>query len=551
MTPSDILSNNTDESNISGDSGYIPSISDSAVNQSRAVNSSTNTNLNNTNITKNRNININTYANTNNTNTTSHVSGTNSINITAAPLTSSTNAVSHNQVGSITSTKNSLAVPQSSFATNASIASIGGGEQFVIWQMQSRKLRHMKHEELMEWLEKNSFDQETIKHFKLRKIDGRILWNNIRNASMFLYNVGVVRPTLRDAIVQNIYLNLMPKTPGFDERFIKDFRNFKMIASGPLSTVYEAVYTKGKLKLRDSRLVIKGYHYKKTDDIRIGKIIQVLTHITAKLNKIQTPSRFVSVYGFIRDMNVSNVGNKRNSPKLDSKTDDNGQNRKTVKSPKSGKVRFKEDFEENDNDFKEEEMKLNISELHQKSNSIFGIVMEFADLHSIRTQFNRNWDYTLIEKFGILLEIAEAMSELHDANLLHKNLKANNIVIAGDDVKLTDYCFDITSIADFTGISEYVNERSIRWMSPELITFQQYSKKSDVYAFGITMYEILTQNLPFYEFQNLHELVPKVCLPCLFDFLLACLCWVVCLGSDCFVLFLLCLFGFFFVETEW
>lgn len=444
---------------------------------------------------------------------------------------------------------NSLAVPQASFHAATAVA---GGEQFVIWQMQSRKLRHMKHEELLDWLQKNKFDKETVNHFKERKIDGRILWNNIRNASMFLYNVGVVRPTLRDAIVQNIYLNLMPKTPGFDERFIKDFKNLKLIANGPISTVYEALYKKGNLKLRDSRLVIKGYHYK-SDDIRVGKIIQILTHITAKITKIETPSRFVSIYGFIRDMNVSAAARKNSQatkpPNLSGNNNFNQPNMAHISEERDdskdsddinlnnpnglggqARVKFSENLEDRtmnieadgtvveyrepvtdenavmNKNVKDENKEVNL----EQTDSIFGIVMEFADVYSLRTQFKRGYDFNLIEKLGILLEVAEAMSELHDASLLHKNLKASNILISGDDVKLTDYCFDITQIGDFTQLSKSIDERSLRWMSPELVTFQQYSKKSDVYAFGITMYEVLTQNVPYYEYENITELIPKV-----------------------------------------
>eukprot|EP01083_Nonionella_stella_P154236 496684_1 len=47
--------------------------------------------------------------------------------------------------------------------------------------------------------------------FESIKLTENYIWQNIRNASMFLYNVGVVRPTLRNKIVQNIHLELLPK----------------------------------------------------------------------------------------------------------------------------------------------------------------------------------------------------------------------------------------------------------------------------------------------------------------------------------------------------
>ena len=41
----------------------------------------------------------------------------------------------------------------------------------------------------------------------------------------------------------------------------------------------------------------------------------------------------------------------------------------------------------------------------------------------------------------------------------------------------------------------------IRWLAPECINDQKYSLKSDVWAFGITIIEILTQSIPFKDLQ--------------------------------------------------
>ena len=47
----------------------------------------------------------------------------------------------------------------------------------------------------------------------------------------------------------------------------------------------------------------------------------------------------------------------------------------------------------------------------------------------------------------------------------------------------------------------------IRWMAPECITTSKYSLKSDVWAFGVTVIEIITQSVPYPEYKNLVELV--------------------------------------------
>ena len=51
------------------------------------------------------------------------------------------------------------------------------------------------------------------------------------------------------------------------------------------------------------------------------------------------------------------------------------------------------------------------------------------------------------------------------------------------------------------------NTGPIRWMAPECIKQNTYSLKSDVWAFGITTIEILTQSTPYPEYKTLMEVV--------------------------------------------
>jgi len=113
--------------------------------------------------------------------------------------------------------------------------------------------------------------------------------------------------------------------------------------------------------------------------------------------------------------------------------------------------------------------------------------------------------------------VASAMRELHGMRILHKNLKASNVLLCchGDDhdddeVKLTDYCLDVTQLSDFT---DSAKERSIRWFAPELVRNPlNYTKKSDIYSFGIMCYEILSGHRPYHEYRsaNLQELLDRI-----------------------------------------
>ena len=53
------------------------------------------------------------------------------------------------------------------------------------------------------------------------------------------------------------------------------------------------------------------------------------------------------------------------------------------------------------------------------------------------------------------------------------------------------------------------NVGPIRWMAPECIKFRKYSFKSDVWAFGITIIEILTRKIPYPHIHSLMKVVRK------------------------------------------
>jgi serine/threonine protein kinase len=50
----------------------------------------------------------------------------------------------------------------------------------------------------------------------------------------------------------------------------------------------------------------------------------------------------------------------------------------------------------------------------------------------------------------------------------------------------------------------------LRWMAPEALEKKKYSEKSDVWSFGVTCYEILTQNQPYHEIEQAVVVAAKV-----------------------------------------
>lgn len=125
------------------------------------------------------------------------------------------------------------------------------------------------------------------------------------------------------------------------------------------------------------------------------------------------------------------------------------------------------------------------------------IIMEYLALGSVRSYLHNQQPFALSLKVSVdmALDIAQGMEYLHSQGVIHRDLKSENLVIADDlCVKITDFgiaCFEWETSITTDDIGTY------RWMAPEMITKKHFSKKADVYSFGIVLWELLTGHVPF------------------------------------------------------
>jgi len=93
-------------------------------------------------------------------------------------------------------------------------------------------------------------------------------------------------------------------------------------------------------------------------------------------------------------------------------------------------------------------------------------------------------------------QILSALDYAHTHGVVHRDMKPSNIMITSEDeIKLLDFGIAITDRAsDLTAPGFIVG--SITYMSPEQIAGDKATARSDIYAVGVTLYEILTGRLP-------------------------------------------------------
>lgn len=119
----------------------------------------------------------------------------------------------------------------------------------------------------------------------------------------------------------------------------------------------------------------------------------------------------------------------------------------------------------------------------------------YKHIHVLETNF------TMIQLIDIARQTAQGMDYLHAKSIIHRDMKSNNIFLhEGLAVKIGDFGL-ATVKSRWTG-SHQVEQPSgsILWMAPEVIRMEDnnpYSFQSDVYAYGIVLYELLTGELPY------------------------------------------------------
>lgn len=111
---------------------------------------------------------------------------------------------------------------------------------------------------------------------------------------------------------------------------------------------------------------------------------------------------------------------------------------------------------------------------------------------------------------GFALDIARAMDCLHANGIIHRDLKPDNLLLTANQktVKLVDF-----GLAREESVTEMMTAETgtYRWMAPELystVTLRQgekkhYNNKVDIYSFGIVLWELLTNRMPFEGMSNL------------------------------------------------
>ena len=140
-----------------------------------------------------------------------------------------------------------------------------------------------------------------------------------------------------------------------------------------------------------------------------------------------------------------------------------------------------------------------IKTFNSEERSRLYMVTEWADGRLLRTILNEEKRLPVERAIGITLGICDALDYMHKRGIVHRDLKPENIMVdENDQIKLID--FGIAMKEDARRLT-FVNVSSLLgtpdYISPEQVKGARGDQRSDIYAMGIMLYEMLTGRVPF------------------------------------------------------
>ncbi|HTX74796.1 MAG TPA: serine/threonine-protein kinase [Terracidiphilus sp.] len=127
------------------------------------------------------------------------------------------------------------------------------------------------------------------------------------------------------------------------------------------------------------------------------------------------------------------------------------------------------------------------------------MVLEWVDGRLLRTLMNEEQPFPPERAVAIAVALCDALDAMHKRGIVHRDLKPENVMVdQGDRVKIIDFGIAMKEDArriTHAGVTPMLGTPD--YIAPEQVQGKRGDQRSDIYALGIMLYEMLTGGVPF------------------------------------------------------
>lgn len=124
------------------------------------------------------------------------------------------------------------------------------------------------------------------------------------------------------------------------------------------------------------------------------------------------------------------------------------------------------------------------------------IVMELIEGITLKSYIEKKELLDSKEAIGIAIQVAQGIAAAHEQHIIHRDIKPQNMIISKDGkVKVAD--FGIARAVSSQTVNSSAAVGSVHYISPEQARGGYCDERSDIYSFGITLYEMVAGRVPF------------------------------------------------------
>jgi len=131
-----------------------------------------------------------------------------------------------------------------------------------------------------------------------------------------------------------------------------------------------------------------------------------------------------------------------------------------------------------------------------KAKGLYFIVMEYLGGGMLKDMIQRKGMLREKEALQMIMPVAEALWYVHKNGIIHGDLKPSNIMLNGKgNLKIMDF-----GLAELSFEQDNKDRRRTgtpTYMSPEQVQGHRLDFRSDIYSLGVTLYELITERVPF------------------------------------------------------